>query len=60
MVDIWDIKKNQIFITTNFSHNDIGEIKIHDYRKRQMSDKSWEFLKIENKQIKTVPNNSCG
>ena len=34
------------------------EIKIHVYRKRQTSDSRWEFLRIENKQIKTVPNNS--
>ena len=26
----------------------------------QMSDSSWEFLKIENKQLKTVQNISCG
>ena len=36
------------------------EIKIHVYRKRQTSDSSWEFLRIENKQIKTVPNDSFG
>ena len=36
------------------------EIKIHVYRKRQTSDSSWEFLRIENKQIKTVPNDSYG
>ena len=29
-------------------------------RKRQTSDSSWEFLRIENKQIKTVPNDSYG
>ena len=34
--------------------------EIHGYRKRQTSDSSWEFLRIENKQIKTVPNDSCG
>ena len=28
------------------------EIKLHVYEKRQTSDSSWEFLKIENKQIK--------
>ena len=39
---------------------DIREIKIHAYRKRQTSDSSWEFLRIENKQIKTVPNDSYG
>ena len=38
----------------------IREIKIHVYAKRQTSDSSWEFLRIENKQIKTVPNDSYG
>ena len=36
----------------------IGEIKIHVYAKWQTSDSSWDFLRIENKQIKTVQNNS--
>ena len=36
----------------------IREIKIHIYGKRQASDSSWEFLRIENKEIKTVPNDS--
>ena len=35
------------------------EIKIHVYAKWQMSDSSWEILRIENKQIKTVQNNNC-
>ena len=39
---------------------DIREIKIHVYRKRQTSYSSCEFLRIENKQIKTVPNDSSG
>ena len=34
------------------------EIKIHVYGKRPTSDSSWEFLRIENKKIKTVQNNS--
>ena len=38
----------------------IREIKIHVYRKRQTSDSSWEFLRLENKKIKTVPNDSYG
>ena len=42
------------------SEGNSREIKIHFYRKRQTSDSSWEFLRIENKQIKTVPNNSYG
>ena len=37
---------------------DDREIKIHIYRKRQTSDSRWEFLRIENKQIKTVPDDS--
>ena len=36
------------------------EIKIHVYRQQQTSDLSWEFLRIEHKQIKTVPNDSYG
>ena len=36
------------------------EIEIHVYRKRQTSDLSWEFLRIENEQIKTVPNDTYG
>ena len=36
------------------------EIKIHVYRKRQTPDSSREFLWIENKQVKTVPNDSYG
>ena len=34
------------------------EMKIHVYAKRQTSDSSWEFLRIENKHIKTVQNSS--
>ena len=36
----------------------IESFKIHVYAKRQTSDSSWEFLRIENKQMKTVQNNS--
>ena len=36
------------------------EFKLHVYGKRQTSDSSWEFLKIENEQIKTAQNNSYG
>ena len=36
----------------------IREIKIHVYAKRRTWDSSWEFLRIENKQIKTDQNNS--
>ena len=38
----------------------IREVKIHVYRKRQTSDSSWEIPRIENKQIKTAPNDSYG
>ena len=34
------------------------EFKLQVYGKRQTSDSSWEFLKIENEQLKTVQNNS--
>ena len=36
------------------------EIKIHAYGTRQTANISWEFLKIENKQIKTIQNDSFG
>ena len=36
----------------------IREFKPHIYGKRQTSDSSWEFLKIENEQIKTAQNKS--
>ena len=36
----------------------IREIKSHVYAKRQTSDSCWEFLRIENKQIKIVQSNS--
>ena len=32
----------------------------HVYGKRQKSDSSWEFLKIENEQINTAQNSSYG
>ena len=38
----------------------IRESKIHVYRKRQTTDSKWEFFRIENKQVKTVPNDSYG
>ena len=43
-------------LTLRFLKN--REIRIHAYRKRLTLDSSWEFLRIENKQIKTVPNDS--
>ena len=38
----------------------IREIKIHVYGIRQTANVSWEFLRIENKQIKTVQSDSYG
>ena len=38
----------------------IREIKSHVYGKRQTSDSSWEFQRIENKDIKTFQNSSYG
>ena len=48
---------SKIFLALS-SHN--REIKIHVYGTRQTANVSWEFLKIENKQIKTVQNDSFG
>ena len=56
----------EIFSILSITHawtsviREIWEITIHVYRKRQTSDSSWEFLTIENKQIKPVPNDSYG
>ena len=36
------------------------EVKLQVYGKLQTLDSSWEFLKIENEQIKTAQNNSYG
>ena len=38
----------------------IREIKIHVYRIQQTANVSGEFLRIENKQLKKVQNDSCG
>ena len=38
----------------------IREFKPHVHGKRQKSDSSWEFLKIENERLKTAQNNSYG
>ena len=38
----------------------IREIKVHVYDIRQTANVSWEFLRIENKQLKTVQNDSFG
>ena len=38
----------------------IIEFKLHVHGKQQTPDSSWEFLKIENEQIKTAQNNSNG
>ena len=40
--------------------DDNREIKIHVYGIRQTANVSWEFLTIENKQIKTVQSDSYG
>ena len=42
--------KEAVFLVESF--------KLHVYGKRQTSDSSWEFLKIENEQIETAQNNS--
>ena len=38
----------------------IREIKIHVYSIRQTANVSGEFLRIENKQLRKVQNDSCG
>ena len=53
-----DSKHALIVRETRAGKMEIREIKIHVYRKRQTSDSCWEFLRIENKQIKTAPNDS--
>ena len=64
------IKLLTLILITYFHHYDPSDktcsrlttttrqIKIHVYRKRQTADLSWEFLRIENKQLKTAPNDS--
>ena len=59
-IDRANIKLIFIFITRKNSDRDRREIKIHVYRKRRTSDSSLEFLILENKQIKTVSNDSYG
>ena len=59
-IDRANIKLIFIFITRKNSDPDRREIKIHVYRKRRTSDSSLEFLRLENKQIKTVSNDSYG
>ena len=56
----WFQKCHTIHLTKNNScfAQVVREIKSHVYGKQQTSDSSWEFLRIENKQIKTVQNNS--
>ena len=48
---------HSVSVLTGF---DRGDIKLYVHGKRQTSDSSWEFLKIENEQIKTAENNSYG
>ena len=57
--NIWKNGDNRLSWTWRRKHWN-REIKIHVYRKRQNSDSSWEFLRIENKQIKTVQHDSYG
>ena len=44
--------RGNILIVIKKSYSDV-------YSKRQTSDSSWEFLKIENAQLKIVQNNCC-
>ena len=67
----WFYSREYVFFVTNISSRKARpsflrvftynrEIKIHVYHKRQTSHSSGEFLRIENKQIETVPNDSSG
>ena len=54
-------KKNPMSRQLSISvRTDNREIKIHVYGIRQTANVSWEFLRIENKQIKTVQSDSYG
>ena len=53
-----DLKVGAITWTRNETVGKNREIKRRVYGKRQTAFSSWEFLKIGNKQIKTVQNNS--
>ena len=50
--------------STNFQYvatfHDNSEIKLHVHGILQTAESSWEFLKVENKQIKPTQNNSYG
>ena len=55
----YGLKKNSIKEFDN--EKNIPAVRTaHVYGKRQKSDSSWEFLKIENEQINTAQNNSYG
>ena len=58
-VDLIYLDSNPVILQTDKSKYEyyyltIRRIKIHLYRKRQTSDSSREFLRMENKQIETV------
>ena len=61
----WDKDKPTGFITVLKIFLEVlgkcnREIKIHVYSIRQTANVSGEFLRIENKQLKKVQNDSCG
>ena len=55
-----DIIKQKYNIITQWRYLVNREIKIHVYRIWQTANVSGEFLRIENKQLKKVQNDSCG
>ena len=55
--EFWDCYLGQGKKITN---REIREIKIHVYCIRQTANVSGEFLRIENKKLKKVQNDSCG
>ena len=54
----WLIKQMTNTYRNYFSRSYKNLSKSHVYNKRQTTDSSWVFLRIENKQIKTVQNNN--
>ena len=49
-----------LYLNTRWYSDIRGEFKLHVYDKRKTSDSRWEFLKIENEQIKAAQKSSYG
>ena len=55
-----NVKSVSVLCKKNCDTQYIRETKIHVYSIRQTANVSGEFLRIENKQLKKVQNDSCG